>query len=613
MATSYTTLLGLALPVQGELVGTWGDTVNISITNLLDTAIAGTTTLNTDADVTLTTTVGAANQARSAVLLCTGARTALRNITAPAQSKVYTIINSTTGGFAVVIRGVGPTTGVSVAAGTTATVAWNGSDFVAIGSNTPYPGAGIANSTGSAWGTSYTTTGSGTVLALATSPTLVTPVLGTPTSGTLTNCTGLPLNALAAAAASSTSTLANTNSRITWQFNDATASRTSFTITEAAASTAGAGSQILASIGTLAGSTADPLQVQTRGVDTIRISRTGAVTITGLDGTTGSGTTGSAINLVGGQGASTSVGGDVTLTAGAGGSTSGNGGALTLASGGGVSGTGGAVSITSGGPTTGQTGTVTLTSGAVSANSNNSGTLTINSGNSTATGGNTGNVVVSSGACVGGSVAGSSGSMTVRTGNNTGSFDCGTLALTGGSATSGIGGAVTITAGNSGGAAGANVTVTAGNGTTGTLAGGNVNLVPGTASTTGVPGEVQVNGNSGTMHIPVALTATDVTRTVFIATRPCRLKAVSTIFGTASSSGTLQLSKDTGTTAAGAGTALLTGTIALSGTANTVSTGTLSSTVATITLATGDRIAIVIAGTMTGLVGGFATITVTPT
>jgi hypothetical protein len=52
-----------------------------------------------------------------------------------------------------------------------------------------YPGAGIPNSTGSAWGASYSTTGSGTVVALATSPTLVTPVLGTPTSGTLSNCT----------------------------------------------------------------------------------------------------------------------------------------------------------------------------------------------------------------------------------------------------------------------------------------------------------------------------------------------------------------------------------------------------------------------------------------
>ena len=37
-----------------------------------------------------------------------------------------------------------------------------------------------------------TTTGSGSIV-LATSPTLVTPLLGTPTSGTLTNCTGLPI------------------------------------------------------------------------------------------------------------------------------------------------------------------------------------------------------------------------------------------------------------------------------------------------------------------------------------------------------------------------------------------------------------------------------------
>ena len=56
-----------------------------------------------------------------------------------------------------------------------------------------YPGAGIPNSTGTAWGTSYTTTGTGTVVALATSPVFVTPNLGTPSAATLTNATGLPL------------------------------------------------------------------------------------------------------------------------------------------------------------------------------------------------------------------------------------------------------------------------------------------------------------------------------------------------------------------------------------------------------------------------------------
>lgn len=136
MATSYTSLLGLALPVTGELQGTWGDTVNNSITSLLDTAVAGTTTISTDGDVTLSTTTGAANQARQAILLCTGARTALRTITAPAQSKIYTIINATTGGFAVKLVGAGPTTGLTVPAGASALVAWNGSDFIEVGAST---------------------------------------------------------------------------------------------------------------------------------------------------------------------------------------------------------------------------------------------------------------------------------------------------------------------------------------------------------------------------------------------------------------------------------------------------------------------------------------------
>lgn len=48
---------------------------------------------------------------------------------------------------------------------------------------TVYPGAGIANSTGTSWGTSYSTSGSGTEVALTTSPSFTTPILGTPQSG----------------------------------------------------------------------------------------------------------------------------------------------------------------------------------------------------------------------------------------------------------------------------------------------------------------------------------------------------------------------------------------------------------------------------------------------
>jgi hypothetical protein len=142
MPTSYTTLLGLALPVQGELQGTWGDEVNNYITNYLDASVAGTQTLTTDADVTLTKTTGTALGATSSqylILNCTGSRGAARNITAPAASKAYVVINATTGGFAVTLRGAGPTTGVSIAAGERAVCAWNGSDFVKIASTVALP------------------------------------------------------------------------------------------------------------------------------------------------------------------------------------------------------------------------------------------------------------------------------------------------------------------------------------------------------------------------------------------------------------------------------------------------------------------------------------------
>jgi hypothetical protein len=135
MTTGNTTLLGLALPVDGELDGTWGDVVNDSITSLVDSAVAGTTTLSADADVTLTDTALAANQARQAVLLWTASNGAsTRNITAPARSKPYIVINAGTG--SIVLRGAGPTTGVTIVAGERCLAAWNGSDFVKVATST---------------------------------------------------------------------------------------------------------------------------------------------------------------------------------------------------------------------------------------------------------------------------------------------------------------------------------------------------------------------------------------------------------------------------------------------------------------------------------------------
>jgi hypothetical protein len=140
MPTAYTPLLGLALPVQGELSGTWGNTVNTAITGLLDTAIAGTTSITTDASITLSADTGASNEARQAIILWNPASGIVtRTITAPARSKVYTVINASGGTQSIVFRGDTPTTGVTIVKGESAIVAWNGTDFIKVSN---FSGAG---------------------------------------------------------------------------------------------------------------------------------------------------------------------------------------------------------------------------------------------------------------------------------------------------------------------------------------------------------------------------------------------------------------------------------------------------------------------------------------
>ena len=131
MTTAYTTLLGLALPVTGELSGTWGDTVNNSITQLTDDSIAGVATQSVAlADWTLTTTGGgASNQARMAILIPTGSPGVSRNIIAPSKSKVYAVINQSDSD--VVLKGAA-TSGVLIPTGASILCAWNGTDFTQV-------------------------------------------------------------------------------------------------------------------------------------------------------------------------------------------------------------------------------------------------------------------------------------------------------------------------------------------------------------------------------------------------------------------------------------------------------------------------------------------------
>lgn len=74
----------------------------------------------------------------------------------------------------------------------------------------------------------------------------------------------------------------------------------------------------------------------------------------------------------------------------------------------------------------------------------------------------------------------------------------------------------------------------------------------------------------------------------------------------------LQVTKDTGTAAPGAGTDLLTNNanagFNLKGTANTLQTGTLVATLATKRLAAGDRLSVDFAGVLTTLAGVVVTV-----
>ena len=121
MTTQYTPILKLALPVTGELSGSWGDTVNDNITSMVEQAVAGLATINTwtTNSHTLTTANGVSSESRCAMLVAAtggGAPTAAATIICPAASKLYILQNNTA--YAVTLK-TSAGTGVAVAAGNT--------------------------------------------------------------------------------------------------------------------------------------------------------------------------------------------------------------------------------------------------------------------------------------------------------------------------------------------------------------------------------------------------------------------------------------------------------------------------------------------------------------
>ena len=178
MPSSYTTLLGLVQPVTGELTNTWGNTVNSQLTQLVEDAIAQYSTASvTSGDWTLTTTAGGAqNQARTAILIATGAPGTTRYIYAPQLSKTYVVINNCTDQSSIYIRGgtsSSYTAGVEIESGGSALVAWDAkaAEYTASISTTTMTVTAVSSGTievgqyissGAAAGTYITAFGTGT-------------------------------------------------------------------------------------------------------------------------------------------------------------------------------------------------------------------------------------------------------------------------------------------------------------------------------------------------------------------------------------------------------------------------------------------------------------------
>ena len=99
MTTQYTSTLKLALPVQGELSGTWGDVVNNNITSMIEQAIVGRAVINTWSSNShvLTTANGTTSESRCAMLEFTDTGSNLSGaatVVCPTAAKIYIVKNA---------------------------------------------------------------------------------------------------------------------------------------------------------------------------------------------------------------------------------------------------------------------------------------------------------------------------------------------------------------------------------------------------------------------------------------------------------------------------------------------------------------------------------------
>jgi hypothetical protein len=82
-----------------------------------------------NANYTLTSFNGVTDEARNAVLVVSGSNSAVRDVIPPVVEKLYTVVNNTSGGFAIRVIGASGT-GVTIPNGITTLVYCDGTNFI---------------------------------------------------------------------------------------------------------------------------------------------------------------------------------------------------------------------------------------------------------------------------------------------------------------------------------------------------------------------------------------------------------------------------------------------------------------------------------------------------
>jgi hypothetical protein len=242
MPSTYTSSLRLVLPATGELSNTWGTVFNAGATSLIDSSIAGTSSITmTAANYTLTSSNGASDEARAMFLVLGGTPGGSYNVIVPAVSKLYFVTNNT-GAAQTVKTSAG--SGISVPNGARMALRCDGTDVLealtyfgsltlgsplaaasgGTGLSSPGTNGNVLLSNGTAWTSSALPPG-GLVYTFTT-----TPVTLTDKQGVLTDTSGGAFTVTLPATPSTGAQVVVADAGANWGTNNLTVGRNGSTI-----------------------------------------------------------------------------------------------------------------------------------------------------------------------------------------------------------------------------------------------------------------------------------------------------------------------------------------------------------------------------------------------